>query len=136
MGREEMKRLFILASTEARRNAAAYCMAAPEGDYVRFSEPTRSLDQNAKMHAVFGDIAKQAKFMGRTITAPQWKTLMISGHAIVTGRGVDMVPGLEGEFVNIRESSAGMSVARMASVIEYALAYGAQNGVIFGVSND
>ena len=125
------RRLFILASAEARRNAAAYCMAAPDRDYVRFSEPTRNLEQNAKMHAVFGDIAKQAKYLGRVLTLPQWKTLLISGHAVATGLGADMVPGLEGEFVNIRESSASMSVARMASVIEYALAYGAQNGVVF-----
>lgn len=126
------KRTFVLAHAEARRNAAAYCLTAPLGQYVRFSDPTRNLEQNAKMHASMGDIAKQAKYMGRVLVLPQWKTLLISGHAIATGLGVDMVPGLEGEFVNIRESSASMSVARMASVIEYSLAYGAQNGVTFG----
>ncbi len=117
---------------EARRNAAAYCLTAPDGQFVRFSDPTRSLEQNAMMHACFGDIAKQATYLGRVLVMPQWKTLLISGHAVATGLGVDMVPGLEGEFVNIRESSANMSVARMSSVIEYALAYGAQNGVNFG----
>ena len=43
----------------------------------------------------------------------------------------DVVPGLEGEFVNIRESSAKMSVSRMASLIEYVTAYGVANGVKF-----
>lgn len=33
----------------------------------------------------------------------------------------DVLPGLEGEYVNIRESSAQMSVKRMASLIEYIL---------------
>lgn len=126
------KRMFVLANMGVRRAVAAYAMAAPDGQFVRFSDPTRSLEQNAKMHACFGDIAAQAKFMGRVLVVPQWKTLMISGHAVATGLGVDMVPGIEGEFVNIRESSANMSVSRMSSVIEYSMAYGAMNGVNFG----
>ena len=125
------KRLFILAHDAARANALDCIRMAPNGYAVTVSEPTRNLDQNAKLHAVVADIAAQAKFMGRKLAAPQWKTLLISGHAIATGVGAEIVPGLEGEFVNIRESSAGMSVPRMASVIEYALAYGSQHGVNF-----
>ena len=125
-------RTFRLINMEVRCNAAAYCMVAPEGQFARFSDPTRTLEQNAKMHACFGDIAKQAKYLGRVLAMPQWKTLLISGHAVATGLGVDMVPGIEGEFVNIRESSANMTVPRMCSVIEYSLAYGAMNGVVFG----
>lgn len=113
-------------------NVIEHIRTAPQGDRVEVGEPKRNFDQNAKLHAVIGDIAEQAKFAGRKLTLTQWKTLLISGHAIATGLGVEMVPGLEGEFVNIRESSAHMSVSRMASLIEYALAYGAQNGVIFG----
>ena len=37
------------------------------------------------------------------------------------------VPGLEGEFINIRESTAAMSKARGASLIEYAQAFAAQH---------
>ena len=125
------KRTFVLINEQVRRNAAAYCMVAPEGQFARFSDPTRTLEQNALMHGCFGDIAKQAKYLGRVLVMPQWKTLLISGHAVATGLGVDMVPGIEGEFVNIRESSANMSVGRMSSVIEYSLAYGAMNGVNF-----
>ena len=130
------KRVFRLVHDEARRNAVACVQSAPQGHCVTVSEPTRTLEQNAKMHAIFGDIARQAKYLGRTLEMPQWKTLLISGHAVATGLGVDMVPGLEGEFVNIRESSANMTVPRMCSVIEYALAYGAMNGVVFGGSHD
>ena len=38
-----------------------------------------------------------------------------------------MVPGLESEFVNVRESSAHMSIARMTSLIEYIHAWMAEN---------
>lgn len=122
-------RLFILAHAEARRRAAQYAMEAPEGHAAKFSAPTRNLEQNAKLHALFGDLAKRHSYYGRKLTDVQWKVLMISGHAIATGLGVDMVPGLEGEFVNIRESSASMSVSRMSSLIEYVIAYCAEHGV-------
>jgi hypothetical protein len=67
--------------------------------------------------------------MGKKLSLAQWKVLFISGHAVATGLGAEIVPGLEGEFVNIRESSAQMSVKRMASVIEYAIAWAVGNGV-------
>ena len=43
--------------------------------------------------------------------------------------GVEMVPGLESEFVNLRESTARMSKKRASSLIEYSVAFCAQNGL-------
>jgi hypothetical protein len=42
---------------------------------------------------------------------------------------VEIVPGIEGEFVNIRESTAKMGVKRATSLIEYVLAFCASKGV-------
>lgn len=100
--------------------------------YLRFSISTgksRSADQNAMLHALFAEAARRCNWNGRKLTETQWKVLFISGHAIATGRGAEMIPGLEGEFVNIRESSARMSVARMTSLIEYVQAWMAQQEV-------
>ena len=96
---------------------------------VEIKTVTRSLEQNAKFHAICGDFAEQGTYMGRQLSLAQWKVLFISGHAKATGLGADVVPGLEGEFVNLRESSAQMSVSRMASVIEYVIAYAADQGI-------
>lgn len=101
------------------------------GDHVRVGPPDRLLVQNAKFHAMCGDIAKQSKYMGRTLSLGQWKILMISAHSIETGEGADVVQGLTGEFVNLRESSAAMSIRRMASLIEYVACWGAENNVQF-----
>lgn len=101
------------------------------GDQVRVGPPDRLLVQNARFHAMCGDIAKQQKYLGRTLSLGQWKTLMISAHMIETGEGADIVPGLTGEFVNLRESSAAMSIRRMASLIEYVACWGAENNVQF-----
>lgn len=117
------RQVFILSHPLARRNAAHACAVAPDGYRVEIKERTRTSDQNAFLHALFSVVAKHAKWGGRTLTAEQWKVMFISGHAAATGIGSDMVPGLEGEFVNLRESSAQMSVSRMTSLIEYILAW-------------
>lgn len=124
------KKLFRLTDSQKNRSAIVYAVLdAPVGHVVRIEPETRRLMQNAKFHAICGDVARQAEFAGRRLSAAQWKVLFISGHAVATGIGSDMVPGLEGEFVNLRESSAQMSVKRMASVIEYVLAYCAENEI-------
>jgi hypothetical protein len=101
------------------------------GDQVRVGPPDRLLAQNAKLHAMCGDIARQAKHCGRELSLGQWKILMVSAHAIESGEEADMVPGLTGEYVNLRESTALMSIRRMASLIESVEAWGAHNGVKF-----
>ncbi len=90
---------------------------------------TRSDQQNRLLHALFADIARQAEWAGKKRTAEQWKVLFVSGHAVATKQGSDMVPGLEGEFLNLRESTARMGKARMASLLDYVMAWCAQNGV-------
>lgn len=125
------RRTFILAHDEARQNAIQFIAAAPRGMCVKVTEATRSLEQNAKMHAMFGELEAKARYLGRKLSLNQWKTLMISGHAVAVGIGADVIPGIEGEFVNVRESSAQMTVARMTSLIEYVHAWAAENNVQF-----
>lgn len=121
---------FRLVHAQARQRAAAFCAEAPDGTEVRFSEPTRSGDQNAKFHSQCGDIAKSGlTWMGKTRTAAQWKVLLVSGHAVATKEESEVVRGLEGEWLNIRESTALMSVRRASSLIEYVDAFCAQNGI-------
>ena len=89
----------------------------------------RTLEQNARFHAICEDIAK-AGFVwhGKKRNAEQVKVLLVSGHAIATGEGAEVVAGLEGEFINLRESTASMSVKRSSSLIEYATAWATLNG--------
>jgi hypothetical protein len=117
---------FILAHDEARRRAMSAVADAPAGWVIRVEPPKRNADQNAKFHAICSDLARaRVEWAGKPRTAEQWKVLLISGHAQATKEGAEMVPGLEGEFVNIRESSALMSVRRASSLIEYAQAFAA-----------
>ena len=92
---------------------------------------TRSLEQNSKLHALLSDISKQCEFNGQKRDIDTWKMIMVSSHKIATGGKAEMVIGLEGEVINLRESTAQMSVQRLASLIEYTTAWGVENGVKF-----
>jgi hypothetical protein len=124
-----MDKLTIFLNRTNRRMAADAIHARPDGHMLTIQEPTRTTRQNALLHSLFSQIARQAEFHGRRLTAVQWKTLLVSAHSVATGIGTDMVPGLEGEWVNIRESTAQMGVKRINSLIEYTLAWCADNEI-------
>ena len=125
-----MKQLFKLVNQDVRRRCGEAIKAAPDGQVVTISETTRSLDLNAMLHAMWLDIERSGvKWMGKERTAAQWKVLMVSGHAVATGVGVEMIAGLEGEVCNVREETSKMSNKRASSLAEYTIAWCAQNGV-------
>jgi hypothetical protein len=121
---------FVLSHQMARQRAVEAVKTAPAGHEVMVKEPTRNGDQNAKFHAVCSDLAKSGlEWAGKKRSAAQWKVLLVSGHATATKEGSEVVPGIEGEFVNVRESTALMSVKRSSSLIEYAVAFCTMNAV-------
>lgn len=128
-----MSRAIVLPlATEAARFAAVQAvLAAPAEWFCRLAPPTRSLEQNALLHPLLDDIAKQVPWGGEWRSLQQWKVLTVSGHAVATGEAAALAFGLEGELVNLRESTAAMSKTRFASLVEYVLAWGGLNGVIF-----
>lgn len=125
------KRVFFTRGAQVRRRIAAWIVdECPEGWSITAAEPVRNLEQNARFHAMCGDIAKAGVvWAGKTRTADQWKVLLVSAHATVTKEGSELVPGLEGEFVNLRESTALMSVRRSSSLIDYTRHFGDSKGV-------
>ena len=124
-----MKTYFVLAHQTARANACAAIMSAPAGYAVALNPYKRSLEQNNLFHKLCDLAAKNATYINRKLTTLQWKNLFVSGHTVVTQGETDFVPGLEGEFVNLRESTASMSIKRANSLIEYTQAYLANQGI-------
>jgi hypothetical protein len=131
-------RVYVMSHAEARQRALNAVAESPDGYRVKVEPPKRSLDQNAKFHALCSDLARQCvEWAGMPRTSDEWKVLLVSGHAVATGLEAELVRGLEGEFVMLRESTAAMSKARGSSLIEYALAWCAQNNVkVSGGFND
>jgi hypothetical protein len=121
------KQSFVLAHATARNLALEAVRNAPDGYVVEVRPKTRSLEQNALLHALLGECTKTMKYHGKTLSIEQWKVLFVSAHNIVEGRPVQVIAGIEGEFVNIRESTAKMTVKRLNSLIEYIQAWIADN---------
>lgn len=126
-----MKRTFILQPSPhpSRQRAVEAVQNAPDSYVVTVGEATRNLEQNSRFHAMCADASEQSTWMGKKLTPAQWKVLFVSGHSIATGQGAEIVPGIEGEFVNIREETSRMSKSRISSLIQYVEAWGVENGI-------
>ena len=124
-------RSLIITGEVARKAICRHVLAAPLGEVVTIAQETRTQQQNRLLHPLLTDIAKQAKWMGKPRSMLQWKVIMVSAHAIATGELNEMVIGIEGEVVNLRESTAAMSKKRFASLLDYVISWSAMNGIVF-----
>lgn len=124
------RKTFVLASQRVLANALDAVRSAAPFSVITIAQKTRTTEQNAKLHALLSDLARSdIEWAGKRRTLDEWKVLMISAHAVATDGAGEVIPGIEGEFVAIRESSASMGVARASSLIEYVLAFCVTNGV-------
>lgn len=114
-----------LVGGEQRLRARNLIGRAPDGFVVTISEPTRTLDQNAKLWAMLADV-RRAKPEGRDWTDEQWKCVFMDA----CGHQADFVPKLdEPGFVCIGFKSSHLTKAQFAELIECIYAYGARHDV-------
>lgn len=126
-----MKQQWKLISQDTKAYVCRQIMASDFGKVVVLQDPTRTLEANAKLHAMLTDISRQAKYMGKPRTVEFWKALFVSGWMVATGQQTENCPGLEGEYFILRESTATMSGKRLHSLIEYINAWSAMNEIRF-----
>lgn len=93
---------------------------------LSLTEETRSNEQNAKMWATLGEIANQVDWYGQKLTAEEWKWVLSA--SLKKQRAVQ---GIDGGFVVLGQSTSKMTIAEMSEMIELAVAFGAQQGVVF-----
>ena len=122
-----MKQIFRLAHAEARRRAIEAIQTAPDGYIVRLSEPTRSLDQNAALWAMLGDVSRQVVWHGRKLDAEDWKNIFSASL-----RRLDVVPNLDSTgFVALGLSTSKMTVREMGDMLDLIGAFGAEHNVVW-----
>lgn len=92
---------------------------------------TRSLEQNAKFHAICGELSKARKWAGRDVDTEGWKRLLVDAWARTTCRAPgQIVPSLDGtSVVALGIQTRSLPVADMSDLIEFAHAWCAQNDV-------
>lgn len=121
-----MKRYFVLSHTTARQNAIKCVADAPEGYVIEVKEPTRNLEQNAKLWAMLSEVSKQVDWYGRKLTPENWKHVFTASLS-----KQDVVPGIDGGFVVLGKATSSMSKREFAELIELIYAFGAERGVQF-----
>ncbi len=98
---------------------------------LTIAEETRTLPQNARMWAMLGDVARQVDWYGQKLDADDWKHVFTASL-----KQQRTVPGIDGGFVVLGQSTSKMSKAEMGDLMTLIEAFGAQRGVRFGNHDD
>lgn len=116
----------ILDSNYRRSQAHRLVDAAPINAVLTIAPPKRSTDQNKLMWALLSDVAR-AMPQGRKHTAEVWKDLFC--HAC--GHAVQFEMGLNGQPFPVGFRTSRMTKDQMRDLLEFIMAWGAENGVQF-----
>ena len=117
-----MKQSFILAHDLARARAVEAVRTAPAGFAVTVAEPSRNLEQNAKLWALLSEVSEQVVWHGRNLTPEDWKHIFTASL-----KRMDVVPNLEGTgFVALGLSTSQMSKREFSDLIELVQAFAAE----------
>lgn len=115
-----MKRIFVFAHQQARDMAAHLCRNAPAGYVCTIQEPSRSLDQNAKLWALLTDVSQQVDWYGQKLTQEEWKDVFSASL-----KKQKVVPGIDGGFVVCGQSTSKMGKKEFGDLLELIHAFGA-----------
>ena len=90
------------------------------------AEEQRSSEQNRLMWAALTDVSRQVDWYGSKLSPEDWKHVFTA--ALYKQRSV---PGIDGGFVVLGQSTSKMTVPQMTDLIDLIHAFGAQHGVEF-----
>lgn len=121
---------FRLVHRAARLGAMAAVMEAPEGWWVRIVPPKRSLDANARFHAMLNEIEKSGfTHNARKFDTEDLKTLFVTAWMEETGRPSDVVMGFHGKPVQLRRSTTTFSPTEMGELMIIVEKFCAERGI-------
>lgn len=94
--------------------------------HLTLKTETRSLAQNARLWAMLTDVSRQVVWHGKKLAPEDWKCMF---SAALSKQRV--VPGLDGGFVVLGESTSQMTIAEMCDLQTLIEAFGAEHDVRF-----
>lgn len=96
---------------------------------VRPVKSRRTLEQNAKLWAMLGDISRQVEWpvngVMQKLDSEDWKALMTAAAR----QEIRMAQGINGGVVMLGESTKRMTVSELGDVIECMYVFGADKGI-------
>lgn len=123
-----MSRAIVQVKTQADRNLIVrWAQNVEPGTTVEFRAPRRSLDQNALMWSLLGQISKQVEWYGQKLSSEDWKDVLTASL-----RRTRVVPGIDaGTFVPLGMRTSQMTKEEISDLLELIYAFGAERGVKF-----
>lgn len=134
---------FILDSKRDRGFAVAAVMKAADGLQVRISKPTRTNEQNGRLHSLVGDLVAQLawpKDSGEMHDMDWWKRRMTLGWLLDLKQArwrPEVVTPLEQhddapeQFAILLPHTSDLDVEQCASLNVWIEMFGSTNGVVF-----
>ncbi|MGO4316666.1 recombination protein NinB [Agrobacterium sp. MCAB5] len=118
----------VVINTPAdREKVVRWARGVSDGTIVEFRKSTRSHEQNAKMHAMLGEVSDQVVWYGQKLKVEDWKNMFTASL-----RKASVVPGIDpGTVVPLGIHTSSMTIDEMSNMIELIYAFGSQNDVTF-----
>lgn len=124
------KRTFLLRDSNIRRNCIEAIQQLPANPdkplQVTIQEDTRSLAQNRMLWACLRDVSEQVIWYGRKMDNESWKHVFSASL-----KKQETVPGIDGGFVVLGQSTSKMRVGEMRDLITLIHAFGAERNIKF-----
>ena len=102
---------------------------------VTIKPASRTLQQNAMLHPLVRDIAKQVKWCGERRSEDDWREILVSATKKASGKQSGMVIGIEGEIVMLGNRSSQLSKRDFSDLLEMVQWFGAENGVAWSADS-
>ncbi|WP_233979583.1 recombination protein NinB [Pectobacterium versatile] len=122
------KQVYHLIDQARKQNAISYIQQLPTDSdkplVITIQERTRTLEQNSRLWATLRDISEQVVWYGRKMDSECWKHVFTAAL-----KRQETVPGIDGGFVVLGQSTSKMRVSEMRDLIELMNAFGAEHGV-------
>ena len=101
-------------------------LAAGHKLQIEIKQETRNSAQNARLWAQLSDISRQVEWYGRKLSPEEFKHIFTAAL-----KKQDVVPGIDGGFVVLGQSTSKMTKAQFSELMELISAFGAERGVRF-----
>ena len=124
------KQTYLLRNSSVKQNCITAIQQLPTDTdrplQITIQEDTRSLAQNRMLWACLHDVSQQVVWYGRKMDAESWKHVFSAAL-----KQQETVPGINGGFVVLGQSTSKMRVSEMRDLITIIHAFGAEQNVRF-----
>ena len=91
----------------------------------------RTVEKNAHLHALLGEISKQKQWHGQWLDIETWKRLLVAAYEREKGRSAELYPAVDGHGMEVvYRRTSHMSQEEIRDVILYVEAWAIGEGVV------